>query len=155
MVHLICKVVWQGLRSDNLRYLCLGYGMTFTLRIFFILVATVFILSGCYNKPVRHLASDAALLKVGESTSEDVLIYLGDPDEQKTVADGVEKWLYKKEERTFFEKIPYAGKQFGAPEYSQVVVTIVKGIVTDCTFSLTDEDDLDWADDYSWQEKKK
>lgn len=120
-----------------------------------ILVAAAFFLSGCYNKPVRHLASDAALLKIGKSVSEDVLIYLGDPDEQKSLADGVEKWLYKKEERTLLEKIPYAGRQFGTPEYSQVVVTLVNGIVTECVFSLSDEDDAGWADDYSWQVKKK
>ncbi|MBW1635457.1 MAG: hypothetical protein JRJ68_04200, partial [Deltaproteobacteria bacterium] len=50
---------------------------------------------------------------------------------------------------------PYAGKYIGHPEYSQVVVTIDHGVVTGCTFSQSDEDDLDWADDYSWQEKKK
>ena len=129
--------------------------MAFNLRIMLFLLAAVFALSGCYNKPVRHLASDAALLKTGESSSEDVLVYLGDPDEQKSLADGVEKWLYKKKEMSFFERIPYAGKYIGAPEYSQVVVTIANGIVTDVTFFQSDEDDLDWADDYSWQEKKK
>ncbi len=133
----------------------LGYGMTLSRRVFFTLVAAVLVLSGCYNKPVRHLSSDAALLKIGSSSSEDVLVYLGDPDEQKTLGNGVEKWLYIKEEKTFLEKIPYAGKKFGAPEYSQVVVTITDGIVTECVFSLSDEDDEDWADDYSWQEKKK
>ncbi len=85
--------------------------MTFTFRFFLILLAASLALSGCYNKPVRHLASDAALLKIGKSSSEDVLIYMGDPDEQKVLADGVEKWLYKKEQRTFFEKIPYVGGQ--------------------------------------------
>ncbi|OEU58561.1 MAG: hypothetical protein BA862_04050 [Desulfobulbaceae bacterium S3730MH12] len=129
--------------------------MAFNLRIMLFLLAAVFVLSGCYNKPVRHLASDAALLKIGESSSEDVLIYLGDPDEQKSLADGVEKWLYKKKDMNFFERIPYAGKYIGAPEYSQVVVTIANGIVTGVTFYQSDEDDLDWADDYSWQEKKK
>jgi len=134
----------------------LGYGMPFiTLRAFLFLMVTAFILSGCYNKPVRHLVSDAALLQIGRSSGDDVLIYMGDPDEQKIIGDGVEKWLYKKEERTFLEKIPYAGRQFGAPEYSQVVVTLVDGIVTECVFSLSDEDDMDWADDYSWQEKKE
>jgi hypothetical protein len=132
-----------------------GYGMTLSRHVFVMLVATVLLLSGCYNKPVRHLVSDAALLKVGKSSSEDVLVYLGDPDEQNVLGDGVEKWLYKREEKTVFEKIPYAGAQFGAPEYSQVVVTITNGVVSDCVFSLSDEDDTDWADDYSWQEKKK
>ena len=129
--------------------------MPLNIRVFIVLLVTAFLLSGCYNKPVRHLVSDAALLKIGKSSSEDVLIYLGDPDEQKTLGDGVEKWLYKKEDRTLLERIPYAGRQFGAPEFSQVVVTIVNGIVTECIFSLSDEDDMDWADDYSWQEKKK
>ncbi len=133
----------------------LGYGMTFSRYFFIILVATVFVLSGCYNKPVRHLTSDAALLKIGVSSNEDVLIYLGDPDEQSVLGDGVEKWLYKREKKTLLEKIPYAGRQFGAPEYSQVVVTITNGVVTDCIFSLSDEDDTEWADDYSWQEKRK
>ncbi len=125
------------------------------MRFFFLLVATTFVLSGCYNKPVRHLVSDAALLKVGQSNSEDVLVYLGEPDEHKSLGEGVEKWMYQKEKKTLLEKIPYAGKQFGAPEYSQVIVTLVNGIVTECTFSLSDEDDMDWASDYSWQEKKK
>lgn len=124
------------------------------LRLLIILLVTAFVLSGCYNKPVRHLASDAALLKVGKSNSEDVLIYLGDPDEQKILAGGVEKWLYKKKDTNLFERIPYAGKYVGSPEYSQVVVTIENGIVTDCAFSLSDEDDTGWADDYSWQGKK-
>jgi len=129
--------------------------MTLNLRIMFCLLTVFFILTGCYNRPVRHLSSDAALLRIGESSSEDVLIYLGDPDEQEMVADGVEKWLYKKKDMSLFERIPYAGKYIGAPEYSRVVVTIDHGIVTDCRFSQSDEDDLDWADDYSWQEKKK
>jgi len=129
--------------------------MIINLRLFVLMLTAIFLVSGCYNRPVRHLASDAALLKVGESTSEDVLIYLGDPDEQKILADGAEKWLYNKEYKSLLEKIPYGGKYIGAPEYSQVIVTIENGIVTDCTFSLSDEDDLDWADDYSWQEKKK
>jgi len=133
--------------------LALGNGMTNNLRLLILLLLTPFVLSGCYNKPVRHLASDAALLKVDKSSSEDVLIYLGDPDEQKLLADGVEKWLYKKKDANIFERIPYAGKYVGAPEYSQVVVTIENGIVTEVVFSLSDEDDVGWADDYSWQGK--
>lgn len=129
--------------------------MTFNLRLLLLLLSTAFVFSGCYHKPVRHLASDAALIKVGESTSEDVLIYLGDPDEQKSLADGVEKWLYKKKDMSFFERIPYGGKYIGAPAYSQVVVTLENGVVTDCRYSLSDEDDTEWADDFSWQEKKK
>ena len=52
------------------------------------------LLAGCYSKPVRHLASDASLVRAGESTREDVLRYLGEPDGRRTVAPGVEEYLY-------------------------------------------------------------
>lgn len=112
-----------------------------------------FSVSGCYITPVRHLASDAALLKVGESTKEDVLIFLGEPDEQQVVGEGIEKWLYKEKDMTLLEKTPLIGKHIGSPEYQQVVVTLRKGIVTGCVYSSNNEDDLDWANDYSWQGK--
>lgn len=112
-------------------------------------------ISGCYNKPVRHLASDVALLKVGQSTEEDVLIFLGEPDEQQEVAAGIEKWLYRDKEMSFVEKTPLVGKRLGSPEYKLVVVTLSNKIVTDVIYSASDADDLDWADDYPWQEKKE
>ena len=112
-------------------------------------------ISGCYNKPVRHLASDVALLKVGQSTEEDVLIFMGEPDEQQEVSEGVEKWLYRDKYMTFLEKAPLVGKRLGSPEYKLVVVTISNDIVTDVIYSATDADDMDWADDYPWQEKKE
>jgi hypothetical protein len=120
----------------------------------FVAVALVGI-SGCYTTPVRHLASDVSLLKVGQSTEEDVLIFLGEPDEQQELGAGVEKWLYKDKEMSFLEKTPLVGKRLGSPEYRQVVVTITNNIVTEVVYSSSDADDMDWADDYSWQEKKK
>lgn len=125
---------------------------------FFLLLfvaVTLATISGCYNKPVRHLASDVALLKVGQSTEEDVLIFLGEPDEQQEVSEGVEKWLYRDKHMTFMEKAPLVGKRLGSPEYKLVVVTISNDIVTDVIYSATDADDMDWADDYPWQEKKE
>lgn len=118
-----------------------------------LLLLVTFFISGCYIHPVRHLAADVALLKKGETTQEEVLVYLGEPDEQKEMGDGVVKWLYKDEKKTAFEKTPGLGKYLGSPEYLMVVVTITNGIVTDTLFSSTDDDELDWADDYSWQEK--
>ncbi len=118
------------------------------------LVALVAI-SGCYSTPVRHLASDVSLLKVGESTEKDVLIFLGEPDEQEELVGGVEKWLYRDKEMSFLEKTPLIGKHIGSPEYKQVVVTIANNIVTDVVYSSSDADDLGWMDDYSWQEKNE
>lgn len=119
-----------------------------------LLVVVMLIVSGCYITPVRHLAADVALLKVGESTQEDVLIFLGDPDEQNDLGEGVVQWVYKETKKTLLEKTPWVGKRIGSPEYRQVVVTLTNGIVSETAFSSSDEDELDWANDYSWQKKQ-
>ena len=129
--------------------------ISFRLLVMIVLGLSLVSLSGCYNTPVRHLASDVSLLKIGESTAEDVLIYLGAPDEQQELDAGVEKWLYADKEMTLLEKTPLIGNRLGSPEFKQVVVTITNNIVSEVVYSSTDEDDLDWADDYSWQEKKE
>lgn len=122
--------------------------------LFFVAVALANI-SGCYNKPVRHLASDVALLKVGSSTEEDVLVFLGEPDEQQELEEGVETWLYRDKTMTFLEKAPLVGKRLGSPEYKVVMVTITNKIVTEVLYSASDKDDMNWADDYPWQEKQE
>lgn len=127
----------------------------FHLLIVFALATTLGTISGCYNTPVRHLTADVSLIKIGESTAEDALIFLGQPDEQQEMGAGVEKWLYRDKEESLLQKTPLIGKRLGAPEYRQVVVTISNNIVTGVDYSSSDDDDLNWADDYSWQEKKK
>ena len=119
----------------------------------FIMLLAVFSLSGCYITPVRHLAADIALVQVGQSTREDVLIFLGDPDEQQVLENGVEKWLYVQTKASTVEKTPFLGKYFGTPEVNRVLITFINGIATDSVFSSNDKDELDWADDYSWQKK--
>jgi hypothetical protein len=129
--------------------------MVLRIKICLLVLITFVAVSGCYTKPVRHLASDVALLKVGESTDEDVLIFLGDPDEQQELSASVEKWLYKDIQMSFLEKAPLIGKHVGSPEYRNVVVTLTNNIVTEVVYSSSDADDLRWADDFPWQEKKE
>ncbi len=129
--------------------------MVLRIKICLVVLATLLTVSGCYTTPVRHLASDVALLKVGESTEEDVLIFMGDPDEQQELNVGVEKWLYHDKEMTLLEKAPLVGKHLGSPEYRNVVVTLTNNIVTGVVYSSSDADDLKWANDFSWQEKKE
>lgn len=112
-------------------------------------------LGGCYTKPVRHLAADVALVKVGESTKDDVLVYLGTPDAEQQLGDGRERWLYKETKKELLERTPVVGKYFGTPELRQVTISFSDGVVSDTTFRSEDQDDLDWADDYSWQENRK
>ena len=129
--------------------------MVLRTNFFLLLLLALVALSGCYNTPVRHLAADVALLKVGESTEEDVLIFLGAPDERQELAGGEEKWLYNDTHMTFLEKAPLVGKRIGSPEYRQVVLTLKNKIVTEVVYSSSDADDLGWADDFSWQENKE
>lgn len=109
-------------------------------------------LAGCYNKPIRHLASDVVLIEAGSSSNEDVLIYLGEPDATSVGDDGVERWLYRdKHYQTIIEQTPYIGEYVGKPEIVQVVVVLKNNVVQDCIFSSHDEDDLAWTDDFDWQ----
>jgi hypothetical protein len=122
---------------------------------FLLFFLVLFFLGGCYITPVRHLAADIALLQIGKSTREDVTVFLGDPDEQQDMGDGVQKWLYRDKNISLLQKTPLVGSKFGSPEFNQVVVTIRNGVVSSCDYSYSDEDDMDWAKDFSWQEKKK
>ena len=120
-----------------------------------LVVLTVFALAGCYTTPVRHLSADAALLQAGKSTRQDVIVFLGDPEQQQDLGEGVEKWLYKEKDIGFLEKTPLLGRYMGSPTYNQLVVTFRNGIVSEAVYSYSDDADLDWANDFSWQEKKK
>ena len=125
----------------------------FSLVVFMVLLLGA--ISGCYNTPVRHLAADVALLKVGQTTGEDVVVFLGEPDERQELAAGVEKWIYFDKEMTVWEKTPVVGKRIGAPEYKLAMVTITNNIVTEVVYTSYDKDDLDWEDDYHWQENRE
>ncbi len=113
-------------------------------------------LGACHNKPVRHLVSDVALIEAGLSSREDVLIYLGEPDAVSGGENGVERWLYTDElHQSVFTEAPYIGKYIGQPEIVKVVVVLRGDMVEDCIFSSSDEDDLDWTDDFDWQNSEE
>lgn len=126
--------------------------MSLVLRNLVCLLFVSLVITGCYNKPVRHLASDAALIKVGESSREDVLTYLGEPDEQVIVGEGVEKWVFREYETSVLKSTPVVGKYFGPPNYGTVTVFIKDDIVAKCVYGAYDHEELDWADDFGWQE---
>jgi hypothetical protein len=125
--------------------------MTSFVRLFTCLFMLL-VLGGCSSHPVRHLASDASLVKLGVSSKEDVLTFLGDPDARQMISASVEKWIYYEEEETTSQKMPYLGKLFSSDGFSQIVITFEGNIVSDSRYSSFDSDDFDWSDDYSWQE---
>lgn len=109
-------------------------------------------LTGCYNKQVRHLASDVVLIQTGTSTREDVIMYLGEPDDIQVAEAGVERWMYFDSRKNLQEGLPWIGKYFGEAETTQVAITIKNNIVVDSQFMCKDSDDLSWQKDFDWQQ---
>ncbi|PIE72556.1 MAG: hypothetical protein CSA20_07380 [Deltaproteobacteria bacterium] len=107
-------------------------------------------LAGC-SSPQRHLASDVGLLQTGISTKQDVLVYLGNPDRQKDLGAGVEKWFYRQVDPGLLKKSPLIGRYFAEKKVETAIITFTNGKVSDIAFSLNGKDDLDWSNDYSWQ----
>ena len=121
---------------------------------FLIFALAALLFCSCANKPVRHLASDASLIKPGTS-KEDVLTYLGDPDAQQMISDSSERWIYYEERQSGYQKTPYLGRFFSSKGYAQIVVTFEGDTVVDCRYSSHESEEFDWADDYPWQEKRE
>ena len=113
------------------------------------------ILSGCYNTPRRHLASDAILIEVGSSTRNDVLTYLGEPDKQRVLGNGREEWVFLEEQPSGFQRTPLVGGFFKGDGSENVFIVFQDDIVQLCQFRENAKDELDWADDYSWQETEE
>lgn len=119
-----------------------------------IVISALLLLAGCYSKPVRHLASDASLIKAGESTRQDVLRYLGEPDGHRTVAPGVEEFVYSEDIRDLLERSPVVGNWLDAEGYETLIITLTGDLVTDSEFRTFREKDRAWADDFTWQDAK-
>lgn len=111
------------------------------------ILAALFLLSGCSSKPVRHLASDAALVEPGKSTRQDVVRYLGQPDRHRSLSPGVEEYVYYNERRGFFGNLPFVGRLVDPNSYEMIQVTLDGDMVTDCDFLVHKEDDKEWATD--------
>ena len=113
------------------------------------------VLSGCYNKPRRHLASDAILIEVGSSNRNDVLTYLGEPDKQRILDNGREEWVFIEEKPSGLQRAPLFGGFFNGNGYENVFIVFQDDIVQLCQFRDNAKDEFDWADDYSWQETEE
>jgi len=132
----------------------LEYDMPFVPR--FAIIFTLGLLlftTGCYNKPVRHLASDAVLIEAGTSTRQDVLTYLGEPDIQRRLPSGEEEWIYIEEMTSDLQRVPLAGGYFEGKGQERILIVLSNDIVQSCEFREFGTDEFDWSDTYSPQEK--
>jgi hypothetical protein len=109
---------------------------------------------GCSGKPVRHLASDASLVKPGQSNRQDVLRYLGEPNGRRTVSEGIEEYVYYQDREGVVQKLPLVGSWADPKGYEMIVVTLQGDVVQSCEFRVFNESDKAWLDDFSWEEVK-
>jgi hypothetical protein len=132
----------------------LEYDMPFFLRsATFLGLALLLFTSGCYNTPVRHLASDAVLINAGSSSRNDVLTYLGEPDRQRRLPDDSEEWVYSEETRSDLQRIPLLGGVANGKGREKIIIVLKNDIVQSCQFREFGNNEFNWADDYAWQEK--
>jgi len=120
-------------------------------RFVFLSLVVLLFLAGCSSKPVRHLASDAALIKPG-STREDVSRYLGEPDRRRTLSPTLEEYVYYNERKGFLGGLPLVGEQLDPTSYEMILVTLDGDTVTDCNFLIHKANDRDWTADVSGAE---
>lgn len=104
--------------------------------------ALVLMMTGCAKKNVRHLASDVCLITPEVSTREDVLTYLGQPDEQYEMTDGSETWFYHELRKSMLADTPYLGDKLGDKTYETVKVTFAGDIVRTCVYRSMSEEEF-------------
>jgi len=110
---------------------------------------------GCAKGPVRHLASDVCMVKPGQTTRQEVLELMGEPDSKRMVAASTEQWIYYEEDKSALQAAPLVGGTFDPNGYNMVMITLDGDTVSTCRYSAYNQDEFDWQDDYSWQEIKK
>ena len=123
------------------------------MRLYFLIGLTLLLLlSGCYSKPVRHLVSDASLIKAGESTRIDVLQYLGEPNGRRMVGPGVEEFVYHEGKRNFLQRTPVVGSMMDAEGYELLIITLTGDLVTDSEFRTFKKGEMDRFKGFTWNE---
>jgi len=99
--------------------------------------------AGCAKKNVRHLASDVCLVTPERTSKEQVLSYLGQPDEQYEMVDGTETWIYYDVKKTALRDTPYIGDKLGDKKYEMVKVTFDGQVVKSSVYRLLTEEEYE------------
>lgn len=110
--------------------------------------------SGCSHGPVRHLASNACMIQAEQTTRQEVLALMGEPDAKRKLDSSTEEWVYYEEDKSSMQAVPLVGDMFDSKGYHKVVVTLSGDTVMTCRYTGFENDEFDWKKDYSWQEIK-
>ena len=97
-----------------------------------LLVTSAAATAGCSRKNVRHLASDVCMISKGISQQE-VLTYLGHPDERKAGAEG-ETWVYYQVNKSILRKTPFIGDNLGSENVEMATVQFAGDKVITCVY---------------------
>ncbi len=124
------------------------------MRCIFSILFFCLLVTGCHSKQVRHLASDAALVKPGVSTKADVRRFLGEPNGSRTVSPGVVEYVYYEDVPGMFGHTPVIGSWVGAEGYEMIVVLLNNDVVISCEFRTFSEKDREWLEDFTWEDVK-
>lgn len=123
------------------------------MRLYILIGLTLLLLiSGCYNKPVRHLASDASLIQAGQSKRADVLQFLGEPNGRRVVGPGVEEYMYHEDRRNFFQRQPVVGSMLDAEGYEMLIITLSGDLVTNSEFRTFKKGEMERFEGFTWDE---
>ena len=120
-------------------------------RTLFMLCILLLLLGGCHSKQVRHLASDAALIKPGQTTMAEVRKYLGEHSGRRAVSADVSEIVYYEENPGFLGTMPVLGNLVGADGYEMIVITLHNDLVTECEFRTFNKNDHKWVEDFTWE----
>jgi len=97
--------------------------------------------TGCfYRDPVRHLSSDICLI-TPNLTQQEVLAYLGSPDEKQKGEQG-EIWIYREVKQSLLRKTPYIGDKLGSENYDVATIHFVGDVVSTCLYRAYNEEEL-------------
>ena len=110
------------------------------------------LLAGCYTKPVRHLASDASMIKAGKSTRAEVFQYLGEPNGRRSLGPDVEEYVYHEDKRNFLQRSPVVGSMLDAEGYEMLIITMTGDLVTETEFRTFRKGEMDRFEGFTWDE---
>ena len=123
-------------------------------RFSLVLICATLFFASCAGQPVRNLASDAALIKQGETSSEEVLRLIGPPD-QRQVKNNQETWTYHEQETSKLKTAPVIGRLFNPRKEESLVLVIRDNIVFSARYGSLAYNQPDWDKDFDWQGGKK
>jgi len=73
------------------------------------------------------------------TTRQEVISFLGEPDQKITNAEKSEVWLYLKVNKSYSKKLPLLGAKLGDQNYETVTVTFDGDLVKTCLYRQFDE----------------